>query len=286
MFAGQWTLSNRWTEAEILGRQIKVAGDDHRPGRHQQAGHRLGAQPLQRLVEEGADRQRDGGERLVAGLTEHDVAVARERVAHAGEEQQVELDERQTRVAARPGAAVGVEANERPRQREHRHRAPGEEPEAELADQRFEGVGRRAAARNATHQPGILAGHDVAETDRQQHQGRHGQQREGPETARAQPPGAGAERTLGRDVGTDPRLCQRAGSVLDGGGGNRDQPLSDRQRRRQRQERQHHARHGAASQEANDEAEEAEQQNRAGGGDRRAARHNGRARPAPAPARR
>ena len=56
--------------------------------------------------------------------------VAGEREPEAGEEQQVELDEGQARIAVVD--AVGVEANERTGQREERDRAPGEEPEPEL----------------------------------------------------------------------------------------------------------------------------------------------------------
>ena len=274
---------------QILGREVEVAGDDHRPHGHQQAGHRFGPPPLQRLVEEGADRQRDGGERLVAGLAEHDVAVAGERVAHAGEEQQVELDEGQARVGPR-----GPELPSPSRRMSGRASAntatalQGKSPNPSSRIRRLEGVGRRAAARDAAHQRGVFAGHDVAEAERQQHQ-RAATVR----SAKAQKPRAPSRQVLapngcvGRDVGANPRLGQRAGAVVDGRGGDGNQPVPDHQRRHQRQERQDHARH-ARRRPATPSARpsEAEQPGRAGGGGRRAARRSGRARPSPAPARR
>jgi hypothetical protein len=197
---------------QLLGRQDEVARDDQRTDRDHHARHRFGAGPAQRLVEEGAQRQCDGGQRDVADVALHHREIAGQREPQAREHQQVQAHEGEPAVGAAP---VTVQPGERPRQREDCHRAPREEAEAQLADQRLERLRGRARARHAAQQPAVLAGHHMRHRDHQQHDRTQAQQRQGQERARLELHRARAQHAVSRDVAAHARRAERPGPVDD-----------------------------------------------------------------------
>ena len=154
---GHFTLVSRCSEASSSGARKRSRATTMVPVPTSRPSTGSARSPSSASSRNAPTASASGGQRREARLAGHQHEDGRQREAEGGEHQQVELAEGQA--PALPLARrSSPSAHQRAAQREHHQRAPGEDAEAELADQVLELLRRRAAAGRPAQQQRVLPG--------------------------------------------------------------------------------------------------------------------------------